>query len=142
MKSERVVSPAAVNGLVENTMVREGSPSSARLTLIRPARPTCCEPLAVIAPLYGAPLSVNNGSCGLPLVSDDIVVVTDADSTSERFGAPSSTTRRVEPDGFENCRSLDPSAALSWETTEAMPPEKLMPSTASFGSSGAVLRRC
>ena len=53
MKLARVVSPAAVNGLVENTMVREGSPSSPRLTLMRPARPVCCEPLAVSAPVYG-----------------------------------------------------------------------------------------
>ena len=107
---------------------------------MRPARPVCCEPLAVIAPVKSPPLSVNSGSCALPLVSDDIVVVTDAARTSERFGAPSSSTRSVEPDGFENCRlALVPSAALSWETTEAMPPEKLMPSTSSFGSSVAVL---
>ena len=78
-------------------MVREGSPSSPRLTLMRPARPVCCEPLAVSAPLYGAPLSVNSGSCGLPLVSDDIVVVTDAAVTSDRLAAPSSRTRSVEP---------------------------------------------
>ena len=76
----------------------------------------------------------------MPLVSDDIVVVTDAASTSERFGAPSSSTRSVEPDGLENCRSaLAPSAALSWETTEPMPAEKSTPSTSSFGSSVAAL---
>ena len=39
----------------------------------------------------------------------------------------------VEP-VFENCKFEEPSAALSWLTTELIPPEKSMPSTLSFGS--------
>src|SRR5882762_1939057 len=81
------------------------------------------------------PLSVNNGSCALPQVSDDTVAVTEAAVTSDRFGAPSSSTRTVDPDGFENCRlALLPSDVLSWGTTEDMPLEKSMPRTSSLGS--------
>jgi hypothetical protein len=76
----------------------------------------------------------------LPLVSEVIVVVTEAAVTSERFGAPSSSTRKVDPEGFENCRlAVVPSAAFNCATTELMPPEKSTPRTSSFGSSVAPL---
>ena len=75
-------------------MVREGSPSSAILTLMRPAKTDLLRTVGGDRPGKSPPLSVNNGSCTLPLVSDDIVVVTDAARTSERFGAPSSSTRK------------------------------------------------
>ena len=69
---------------------------------------------------------MNNGSCGLPLVSDETVAVTEAALTV----APKLTsliTCSVEPDGLENCRWLGPSAAFNCATTEAIPPVKLIP---------------
>ena len=51
MKSERVVSPAAVGGDVLKTVRFDGLLSSAGLTVMRPARPVICEPLPVIAPV-------------------------------------------------------------------------------------------
>ena len=47
---------------------------------------------------------------------------------------PLSSTRNVVPDGLANCRPVAPSAVLSCVATEAMPPEKSMPTTVSLGS--------
>ena len=65
-KSGRVVSPGLVGGEVLKTVTLEGSASSAELTVMRPAKPVCCEPVPVMAPVYSEPPSVNSGSCGLP----------------------------------------------------------------------------
>ena len=46
---------------------------------------------------------MNNGSCALPLVSDDVVVVTEAELTVVA-AVPLLSTCSVEPDGLENCR--------------------------------------
>ena len=74
--------------------------------------------------MIGSLPSVNSGSCGLPLVSEVMVEVADSELTTLLL--PLLTTCKTVPDGFENCRLL-PSAALSWDTTELMPPEKSMP---------------
>src|SRR5271168_3929132 len=70
---------------------------------------------------------MNNGSCGLPLVSDVTVDVTDAAFTVVPTVVLS--TCRVLPDGFENCRLLVPSAAFNCDTTELIPPVKFTPIT-------------
>ena len=51
MKSERVVSPAAVGGDVLYAVRFVGLLSSAGLTEMRPARPVISDPLPVIAPV-------------------------------------------------------------------------------------------
>ncbi len=62
----------------------------------------------------------------LPFASDEAVVVTEAALTVAEL-VPLSVTCNVEPDGFENCRLLLPSAAFNCETIDAIPPEKLTP---------------
>ena len=70
---------------------------------------------------------MNNGTSPLPPSSDDVVDVTEAAFTVA-VPTPLSSTRSVEP-VLENCRPAEPSAALSWLVTEAMPAEKSMPIT-------------
>src|SRR5689334_6260653 len=128
MKSGRVVSPAGVGGELLKVVRFAGLANSAWLTAIRPAKPVTCEPLPVIAPVKSEPASVNNGNCGLPDVSEDTVVVTEA-ALTVASGETSLSMRSVEPDGFENCRWFAASAAFNCVTTEASPPEKLTPMT-------------
>src|ERR1700722_11689714 len=94
---------------------------------MRPARPVICEPALVIAPVYSDPASVNSGSCGLPLVNDVAVVVTEAELI---VVAPLLSTCSVELEAgggrLENCRWLEPSAAFNCEPT-GVPVEKLIP---------------
>src|ERR1700722_14710199 len=102
MKSDRVVSPAGVGGELLKTVRFDGLASSAGLTWMRPARPVISEPLPVIAPVYAEPASVNNGSCGLPLVSDVTVVVVEAEFTVTL--SPELATTCSRPAELENCR--------------------------------------
>src|SRR5258708_37080397 len=97
---------------------------------MRPANPTSCEPLAVIAPLMGAEPSVKSGSCVLPLASAVAVVVAETALTVE-LKDDALPTCSTAPE-LENCR-FDPNAALSCATTDPMPPEKFTPITWSFG---------
>jgi hypothetical protein len=75
--------------------------------------------------------SRNIGSCALPAVSQVAVVVADSELTTLLLPPRLSTCNTV-PEGLENCR-LVPSAALSWLTTELMPPEKSTPMVLSLG---------
>src|SRR5450756_934690 len=93
---------------------------------MRPASPVICEPPPVTTPVYREVPSVNNGSCAVPFASDEAVVVTEAALTVAAL-LGSLVTCNVEPDGFENCRWLPPSAAFNCETTDAIPPEKSTP---------------
>src|ERR1700692_1166610 len=102
---------------------------------MRPASPTSCEPVAVIAPVMGAGPSVNSGSCVLPAASAVAVVVVETDLTVELNDVELSTCSTVPE--LENCR-FDPSAALSCATTDPMPPAKFTPITWSFGLAVAV----
>ena len=84
---------------------------------------------------------MNSGSWGLPLVNDDVVVVTEAELTV-LAAVPLLSTCSVEPEGLENCIPVPASAAFNCETTDAMPPEKLTPicfglALAAFGSGSA-----
>src|SRR3569833_275176 len=124
MKSERVVSPDWVPA--PYTIIRDGSASKRLLTLIRAASPVCCEPVPVIAPVYGTPLSTNSGSCGLPLVRSVIVIVEDAELTTLLQPA-SPLICCVCPLGLVNCGPVLPIKPLSCEMTELMPPEKSTP---------------
>ena len=81
----------------------------------------------------GALPSMNSGNSALPPASGVAVCVAEKAFTLTVLAAPSSSTRRVVPDGLETCRPAGPSAALSWVTTEASPPEKSTPITLSFG---------
>ena len=105
----------------------EGEATTAGLTSISPAKPVVCEPSAVIAPVIGAPLlSVNSGSCELPLDNDVTVEVADSELTV--LLPPLLSTCRTVPEGLENCRFV-PSAALSCDTAAPMPAEKSTPIT-------------
>ena len=53
------------------------------MTVMRPASPTSCEPIAVMAPLMGVVPSVNSGSCVLPVASAVAVVVVETELTVE-----------------------------------------------------------
>src|SRR5450755_3108355 len=85
-----------------------------------------------MAPVYNRLPSVNTGSGALPPVSEVTVDVTEA-ALTVAVAVPLSTTRRVEPAGFENCRLAVPRALFSCATTEAIPPVKLTPITGLFG---------
>ena len=65
---------------------------------------------------------------GPPATSESLARTPDA-ALTVAAAVPLSVTRNVEPDGFENCRPLPPSAAFNCETTDAIPPEKLTPIT-------------
>jgi hypothetical protein len=91
-----------------------------------PARPVVCEPLAVIAPVIGWLPSVNKRQLR---------------TAARQRGYGRGRRQRIDdvaaavvehlqdvPEGFENCRFV-PSAALSCDTTELMPPERLTPIT-------------
>ena len=108
MKLGRVESPAGVGGAALNTTSFVGSASTAGLTAIRPAKPVVCVPAAVMAPVNGTAPSVNNGSCGLPLVNDVTVAVADAELIA-LTGPPLSTCTKL-PDGLEKVRPVEPSA--------------------------------
>src|SRR5262245_9076328 len=132
MKFGRVASPIGVGGAVLKTTSLVGSVNSTGLTAIRPAKPVICLPPEVISPVNGAVASVNSGSCGLPLVSEVMVAV--ADSASTVVARPPLRTCSSDPDGLENCKPVEPSAAVSRAATAAAPPTKLTPTTLSFGS--------
>src|SRR6478735_4865013 len=99
---------------------------------MRPANPVCCEPFRVIEPVYNRFPSVNTGSWTLPLASVETVVVTEAALTVAEL-VPLSSTRKTEPEGFENCRLAAPRTLFNCATTDAIPPEKLTPITGLFG---------
>jgi len=73
-------------------------------------------------------VSTNSGSCGLPLVSDVIVLVVENELTVA-VAASVLSTCSVVPPGLEKLSPAPPSARLSWLTTEAMPAEKSTPTT-------------
>ena len=73
-------------------------------------------------------------------LNDVVVIVVEAELTAMPL-AELAATCNVLPDGLENCRPVWPSAALSCDTTELMPPEKLIPTTCGLvpvGSGSAV----
>ena len=96
--------------------------------MIRAEKPLACRPLELIDPEYTLLPSINNGSCALPLASDVMVVVVDAELTKIVF-ATSLRIRRIVPAGLVNCRPVAPSAAVSWAVIDPMPPEKSTPTT-------------
>src|SRR5262245_33256777 len=132
MKFGRVASPSGVGGAAWKITSLVGSVKSAGLTAMRPAKPVVCVPLALISPVNGAEPSVNSGNCGLPLVNDVMVAV--ADSVLTVVARPPLRTCSKDPDGLENCRPVEPSAAVRRAATAAAPPAKLMPTTRSAGS--------
>src|ERR1700737_4252625 len=93
---------------------------------MRPASPVICGPLPVYWPVYSELPSVNSGNCGLPLVSDVVVVVVEAALT---VAADDPSKFSVEPDGLVNCRPMLPSAAFNCETADDIPSEKLTPTS-------------
>ncbi len=97
---------------------------------MRPASPTSCDPVAVIAPVMGVGPSVNSGSCVLPAASAVAVVVVETDLTVELNDVELSTCSTVPE--LENCR-FDPSAALSCATTERHAAGEIHPDHRSFG---------
>src|SRR5262249_36011177 len=100
---------------------------------MRAASPVSCEPELVMAPVMGAVPSRNSGNCGLPLVR--LVTVAVAAMELTVVPAPALSTCSVVTEGLENWR-LAPRAALSCETTEAIPPLKLTPITGLLGLDG------
>src|SRR5579871_1508120 len=118
MNSGRVLSPAAVGGEVEKTLSADGLASTAGCTEMRPASPVICEPLAVIWPVYSELPSVNNGNCGLPLVSDCVVIVSESELT---VAVADPTTLSVAPEPL-NCNPLLPSAPFNVERTLGVTP--------------------
>ena len=66
---------------------------------------------------------MKRGSCALPLASVWVVVVVEAELT---VAVADPSRLSVEPE-FEKDRPVEPSALFSYETAEAMPSEKLIP---------------
>ena len=75
----------------------------------------------MIAPEYGVVPSRKSGTSAPPEVSDVTVLVADSELTLTWPPAPSSSTRKMFPDGLENFKPVVPSALEICAMTEAMP---------------------